>query len=622
MRGDEGREIAGFRIESEIGRGAMGIVYLAQQSFPERRVALKLLSPELASDPAFRERFVHESNAAGSTEHPNIVPVYGAGEADGQLYLAMRFIEGTDLGALLGREGALSPERAARICAEIADALDAAHDRGLIHRDVKPSNILLDSRERAYLTDFGLIRRTKLHTDITKTGQFMGTVDYCAPEQIKGGEIDGRADVYSLGCVLFECLTGAPPFRKDTEVATIYAHLEEDVPTASSKHPRISPLLSSVAAKAMAKRPEDRFPTAGDMAEALRGQPATNRRPRRRVGVATVAVVAVLAGALIAYAALGGDDRSPSESPNPSGVPALLPPSTVANVDPQTGAILSKTTGVPISPIFFPHVEWGEGSVWVLSAPDLTQIDPGDGSVDQVLAVGGSGVAPVDSLAVGARTVWVGAPPGVIRVNPANGERLPSVRLGSGRETFTREVQVATGEGHAWAVRSDGELTQIDQLTGRKTASVDLGHSASGIGTGFDAVWVVDDLQGTLTHIDAIDLGAIDEFETQGGADAIAVGAGAVWIIDSDAGLVSPFDTTRGSFDPPIRVGTDPTDIAVGLGSVWVTNHGDGTISQIDPITRDVVETIPIGSPVAALAVDESTSTLWVVVSEARVNLE
>ena len=122
----------------------------------------------------------------------------------------------------------MSPDRAARICAEIADALEAAHERGLIHRDVKPGNILLDSRDRAYLTDFGLIRRTQLHTDITKTGQFMGTVDYCAPEQIKGGEIDGRADVYSLGCVLYECLTGAPPFRRDSEVATIYAHLEED----------------------------------------------------------------------------------------------------------------------------------------------------------------------------------------------------------------------------------------------------------------------------------------------------------------------------------------------------------------------------------------------------------
>jgi serine/threonine-protein kinase len=314
VRGDEGREIAGFRIESEIGRGGMGVVYLAHQSFPERKVALKLLSPELASDPAFRDRFVHESNAAASTEHPNIVPVYGAGEADGQLYLAMRFIEGTDLGSLLAREGALTPDRSTRICAEIADALEAAHDRGLIHRDVKPGNILLDERDRAYLTDFGLIRRTQLHTDITKTGQFMGTVDYCAPEQIKGGQIDGRADVYSLGCVLFECLTGAPPFRKDTEVATIYAHLEEDVPKASSKRPGISPLLSSVVTKAMAKRPEDRFATAGEMAEALRGHTSAKALPRRR-WFAWVAAAAILAAAVIVFLTSVGNDGSPTNPP-------------------------------------------------------------------------------------------------------------------------------------------------------------------------------------------------------------------------------------------------------------------------------------------------------------------
>jgi serine/threonine protein kinase len=189
------REIAGYRIESEIGRGGMGVVYLATQAFPERRVALKILSPDLGVDPAFRERFVRESNAAASTEHPHIVPIYGAGESDGQLYLAMRYVEGTDLRSLLEREGALAPERAARICAEIAQALEAAHEQGLIHRDVKPGNVLLDGRDHAYLTDFGLIRRAHVDTGITKTGQFMGTIDYVAPEQIMGADLDGRADV-------------------------------------------------------------------------------------------------------------------------------------------------------------------------------------------------------------------------------------------------------------------------------------------------------------------------------------------------------------------------------------------------------------------------------------------
>jgi serine/threonine protein kinase len=183
----------------------------------------------------------------------------------------MRYVEGTDLRSLLEREYPLAPERVARICAEIAEALEAAHERGLIHRDVKPGNVLLDRREHAYLTDFGLIRRTHVETGITKTGQFMGTVDYVAPEQIMGNELDGRADVYSLGCVLHECLTGAPPFRRDSEVATVYAHLHETPAPTDGSHGAAP--AEAVAIRAMAKRPQDRFATAGEMAEALRSQP-------------------------------------------------------------------------------------------------------------------------------------------------------------------------------------------------------------------------------------------------------------------------------------------------------------------------------------------------------------
>ena len=280
----------------------MGVVYLAMQVFPERRVALKLLSSDLAADPAFRERFVRESNAAASTEHPHIVPVYGAGESDGQLYLAMRFIEGKDLRTLLEHEGTLVPERAARICAEVAEALEAAHERGLVHRDVKPGNVLLDARDRAYLSDFGLIRATRIDTEITKTGQFMGTVDYVAPEQIRGDQLDGRADVYSLGCVLYECLTGSPPFLRDSEVATMYAHLEQDAPAPSSKRANLPRSLDEVVTKAMAKRPADRFATAGEMAGALRGSllpdDARKRRGRRLISIAALVVIAAVVGFL------------------------------------------------------------------------------------------------------------------------------------------------------------------------------------------------------------------------------------------------------------------------------------------------------------------------------------
>ena len=285
--GTPGREIAGFRLGEELGRGGMGVVFLAEQSSPRRRVALKLLSPELSEDPRFRERFARESEAAASTEHPNIVPIYAAGEADGILYIAMRYVEGTDLRDLLDTGGALPARRAAEVISQIGAALDAAHARGLVHRDVKPGNILIDTHGNAYLTDFGLIKRNEVSTGITQTGQFMGSVDYCAPEQIRGDAVDGRADVYSLGCVLFECLAGRPPFERDTPVATLYAHLEESPPSLSSGEESSRRDLQPVIVRAMAKRPDDRFATAGELARATRravGATSDERDVLRRAG--------------------------------------------------------------------------------------------------------------------------------------------------------------------------------------------------------------------------------------------------------------------------------------------------------------------------------------------------
>ncbi len=222
-----GTQIAGYRLEEEIGRGGMGVVYRAHDVALERSVALKLLSPSLAEDRDFRERFLVESRLAASLEHPNVVPIHDAGEADGQLYLAMRYVEGTDLKRLLHDEGPLEPARAIAICSQIADALDAAHARGLVHRDVKPSNVLLDEHEHAYLADFGLTRRLADQAPGFEAGLSLGTPAYVAPEQIEGKEVDGRADQYSLACLLHECLTGEPPFPRGSEAATLFAHLEE-----------------------------------------------------------------------------------------------------------------------------------------------------------------------------------------------------------------------------------------------------------------------------------------------------------------------------------------------------------------------------------------------------------
>jgi serine/threonine protein kinase len=226
-----GTELAGYRIESLIGRGGMSVVYLAEQEFPKRKVALKVLSSDLAQDAKFRERFVRESNIAASIEHPNIVPIYGAGQSEGLLYIAMRYIGGGDLKALIHSEGQLPTERAMSIISQVAGALDAAHAAGLVHRDVKPSNILLGVRpgptapDHAYLSDFGLTKRVLSDSGITGTGVFVGTLDYAAPEQFEGKTLDGRTDVYSLGCVLYECLTGELPYPRDQDAALMYAHL-------------------------------------------------------------------------------------------------------------------------------------------------------------------------------------------------------------------------------------------------------------------------------------------------------------------------------------------------------------------------------------------------------------
>ena len=512
------------------------------------------------------------------------------------------------------REGALAPDRASRICAEIADALDAAHDRGLIHRDVKPGNILLDLRDRAYLTDFGLIRRTQLHTDITKTGQFMGTVDYCAPEQIKGGEIDGRVDVYSLGCVLFECLTGAPPFRRDTEVATIYAHLEEDVPTASLKPPEISPLLSSIVTKAMAKRPEDRFPTAGGMAEALRSGSGLPPGPRRRrsVLIGLGAVLAVLVVGVGVAVSRGGETGEPPPSAQ-SPAAGTVPLNSLVEIDPETGEIVSEPTSIPTASDNRPQIEVGEGGVWVLVGPNVVHVDPTDGTIVGTVGLSGGSSSAFDSIAVGSRTVWIGAVPGIVRINPATDGMLRPVVLNS--PGVLQQTFVALGAGSAWGLTTDARVTRVDPQTGAIEGTVDVGQSASGLSSGFDAAWIIDSLQGTLTRVEPDTLDPDAPIAVSGDLDAIATGAGSVWILDSSAGVVIPVDPASGLPGSPIRVGLDPTDVAVGLGAVWVTNNGDGTISKIDPVTGNV-KAFEIGAPVAAIALDERSDTVWVAVAQ------
>ena len=269
-----GSRLAGYRLEHPIGNGGMGMVFRAVDERLGRPVALKILTPALAADDAFRRRFIRESRAAAAVDDPHIIPVFEAGEASGVLFIAMRYVPGGDVRTLVRREGPMPAGRAAAIVSAVASALDAAHAVDLIHRDVKPANMLLDVRphrpDHVYLADFGLSKTSLPATDLTGTGEFMGTLDYCAPEQIEGRAVDGRADQYSLACTAFELLSGAPPFQRDQPAAMIWAHMSQPPPLLTQRRPDLPPEADQVLAKAMAKAPEHRYETCHEFAQALR----------------------------------------------------------------------------------------------------------------------------------------------------------------------------------------------------------------------------------------------------------------------------------------------------------------------------------------------------------------
>jgi serine/threonine protein kinase len=270
-------QIAGYRIEARLGSGGMGEVYRAVQLSLDRRVALKVLAPKLAADDVFRRRFLRESRIAASIDHPSIIPIYETGEDRGLLYIAMRYVDGMDLATLLRRDGRLAPARALAIMTQVASALDAAHARGLVHRDVKPGNILLAAAPaggdgHCYLCDFGLIKQVDpqlAQSALTATDQFVGTIPYVAPEQIEGRALDGRADVYALGCVMFQCLTGSVPFERMNDIEVVFAHMREPPPAVSDRVPGLPPAVDAILARAMAKSRDDRWPTCSALVSAL-----------------------------------------------------------------------------------------------------------------------------------------------------------------------------------------------------------------------------------------------------------------------------------------------------------------------------------------------------------------
>jgi DNA-binding beta-propeller fold protein YncE/tRNA A-37 threonylcarbamoyl transferase component Bud32 len=358
-----GSRLAGYRLDAQIGRGGMAVVYRGYDPRLDRRVALKVLAPELARDESFRQRFIRESRAAAAVDHPHIIPVFEAGESDGVLFIAMRYVDGGDVGALIRPGAPLPAARVVGIVTQVASALDAAHARGLVHRDVKPGNMLLDassSIDHVYLSDFGLSKQSLSSSHLTATGQFLGTLDYVAPEQIEGRPVDGRTDLYALACAAFELLCGAPPFQREERLAAMWAQLSEPPPALTARRPDLPPAVDQVLAKALAKAPGDRYRTCLEFATALRD--ACGLGP----GGAAPAEAAPGPG----HTVVAPPPVAPARRPAPAATrPATDPPGPAAGPDPPGPA-----TGTDPPP---PATETG-------SAPPATETGSGTEAIHPV----------------------------------------------------------------------------------------------------------------------------------------------------------------------------------------------------------------------------------------------
>jgi serine/threonine protein kinase len=348
-------QIASYEMVEELGRGGMAVVYRARDVRLGRWVALKVLGEDLARDEAFRRRFIRESRAAAAVDHPNIIPIFDAGEANGVLFIAMRYVGGQDVHSLLNRMGPLPSARATGIVAQVASALDAAHASGLVHRDVKPANMLLDglaedgSQDHVYLSDFGISKTSQSTTNLTLTGQVLGTLNYLAPEQIEGRGVDGRADAYSLACAAFEMLAGVPPFRREQSLAVMWAQLSAAPPPLTSMRGDLPPAVDQVMARGLAKPPEDRYPSCRAFAAAL----------QEACGVSTgeLAAPARAAQGLVPPPP-GGPDSAPTDpggsrlaAPDQAASPiAARGQTTPAGQAVPASPALPVSPGVPVSP--------------------------------------------------------------------------------------------------------------------------------------------------------------------------------------------------------------------------------------------------------------------------------
>jgi YVTN family beta-propeller protein len=595
-----GSDIGGYRIEAVLGRGGMGVVYRATDVRLGRKVALKVLPPELGDDATFRARFLRESRAAAAIDHPGVIPIYEAGDARGRLYIAMRYVDGADLERLLAADAPLAPERALVLVAQLAAALDAAHERGLVHRDVKPSNALVAKGDHVYLSDFGL---TKQAADdrLTATGEVAGTALYMAPETLRTGRADPRSDLYSLACVLFECLAGEPPFTGPTQAAVIFGHLEEAPPRVSERRAGLPHALDPVLARALGKDPEHRYASGAELTTAVRAALAGRApaRPRRHRAVAAAAAIAIAAAGA---AALLGDSGGTREV-------ATIQGDAVAAIDNEDGSLTEQVAldGTPDA------IAAGAGAVWVTDRDRnvVSRVDTDTRTIRQTIPVGN---AP-SAIAVESHGVWVAnSQDGTVSViSPRTNQVAQRIEVG-------RQVDgLCAARGAVWVASPlEYAVVRLDPDTGRRAAKVTLDSQPAKLACGDGVVWASSPSTGTVTEISAA-TGTAKPVQLSRGVSALAVGDGAVWIANPLEGTVSRVDRERGVVTATVPVGRNdgPVSVAVTPRAVWVANEFAGTLARIDPERDEVAEKLDVGNRPLALTVADGT--VWLGASDAGV---
>jgi ABC-type branched-subunit amino acid transport system substrate-binding protein/streptogramin lyase len=503
---------------------------------------------------------------------------------------------------VLRRDGRLGAERALAILGQIAGALDAAHRRGLVHRDVKPANVLIDEDVHAYLTDFGVTKQ--LGGDSTDTGQIVGTLDYLAPEQIRGEAVDARTDVYALACVLYQCLSGSPPFHRETEAETLWAHMHEQLAPVRD-HPALDPVLK----KGLATERKDRYASCAELIQEARGSLGLGphstganiaRRVlhhRHRILTAGLLVLAGTIAVALVASTRGGGRRPPVGN-------------GIAAIDSATGRVAS-FTGARTAPS---NIAFGDGAVWVLNTEDRTisRIDP---STKQVVKTVKTNGRPSD-IAAGDGALWVGISGGksapyytaaVARVDPETGRTTHTESLPRG--TVAEQgpsvgfPQIAVGAGGVWAINPKASISRLDPRSGRRMATIDTGVVPTTVAAGKEGVWFVSYASHSVMRIDPDTTRVAEKIPLQTEElDAVAVGGGSVWVTSPQDGLLwriepGPFPLARS-----IDVGVGLRYVAFGAGSVWTGNFSDGSVSRIDPRTNAVTARVPVGAPQALAA--------------------